>query len=79
LHRATEKKLLSRVYIMRTARPGIVVVDTAYVSVTVLMNKIIKFLWYICFVWLIMTAKALTRRMGPLSSIVQAGNLVNLI
>ncbi len=33
---------------------------------------------YFHFLWVILTAEGLTRRMGPLSSIMQVGNLVNL-
>ena len=52
-------------------------VDIAYVSPTVLMDKFFEsFVGHL--LWVIMTAKGLSRRMGPLSSIMHVGNLVNV-
>jgi hypothetical protein len=54
------------------------IVDTPYVSRTVLMNKFSKVLPGTHFLWVRMAAEGLTRRMRPLSIIMHAGNLVNL-
>jgi hypothetical protein len=57
---------------------GRTIVQSPYVSPTVLMNKISKVSRYTHFLWLIMTAGGRTRRMRPLLGIRKVGKLVIL-